>query len=136
MSELVVAPDAEAAIVSHLNTTFSARGDAARASTEIPDPRPDRFVRVQRAGGPRRNAVTDAPVLIFESWDVDSVTASALGRLVEAVVLAVDGTWIGSPSVWVEGVSSSSGVTYFPDPDTALPRYQFTLQLSTVCEVQ
>lgn len=134
MNELVIAPDAEAAIVSHLNAAFATRGDAATASTEIQDPRPDRFVRAQRAGGPRRNLITDSPVMLFECWDVDTVSASELGRTVEAIVLATDGTWIGQQPTWVEDVGSSSGVVYFPDPDTKLPRYQFTIQLFTKCE--
>ncbi|WP_052060116.1 hypothetical protein [Rhodococcoides fascians] len=136
MTELVVAPDAEAAIVSHLNAQLAARNDAATASTVIQDPRPTRFVRTQRVGGPRRNLITDSPVLLFECWDLDTVAASELGRLVEAIVLATDGTWIGTKPVWVDDVGDSSGVVHFPDPDTGLPRYQFTLQLFTVCEAQ
>ena len=135
MSELVVAPDIEAALIHYLNAAFAERQDRATAATEIPDPRPDRLVRLSRAGGSRRNALVDSPVIIFEAWDVDSVRASELGRLTEALVAAADGTWIGSPAVWVNDIASVGGLTYFPDPDTALPRYQFTLQLFTNCEV-
>ncbi|NIL86516.1 hypothetical protein RhoFasGS6_03920 [Rhodococcus fascians] len=140
MSELIVAPDIEAALVQHLNAQFAVRSVGTQfvceAVTEVPDPRPDRLVRVTHAGGPRRNRITDSPVVIFEAWAPTKPAASQLGRLTEALVLATDGTWIGTPPVWIEGAASSGGISYFPDPDTSLPRYQFTLQLFTNCEVQ
>lgn len=134
MSELVAAPDIEAALVAHIRSALTARGAPAHVGTTIPNPRPNRLVRVTRMGGPRRNLVTDAPVVVFEAWEASTVAAYALGSLVESIVLAANGSSIGTKSVWVDDVASVGGLSFFPDPDTSSPRYQFTLQLFTNCE--
>lgn len=133
--ELVVAPDIETALVQHLQSVFDDRGDTARVVTELPEERPDRLVLLYRAGGPRRNRVTDAPVIIAQFWDMTDIAACELGRLSEGLLLAVDGLFIGDPPVWIEDVGITGGLAYFPDPDTTLPRYQLTAQLLTNCEV-
>lgn len=135
MTELVAAPDVEAALVAHIRSALAARDASAHVATTVPNPRPNRLIRVTRKGGPRRNIVTDSPLVVVEAWDVDTVAAFNLGSLVEAIVLASDGFFIGTNSVWVNDVESVGGLSFFPDPDTAFPRYQFTVQLFTNCEV-
>jgi hypothetical protein len=135
VTELVAAPDVEAALVAHIRSVLSTRNDSAHVGTTVPNPRPTRLVRVTRKGGPRRNIVTDSPLVVVEAWDVDTVASFDLGSLVEAIVLASSGSFIGTKSVWVNDAASVGGLSFFPDPDTALPRYQFTVQLFTNCEV-
>lgn len=135
MTELVAAPDVEAALVAHIRSVLSTRNVSAHVGKTVPNPRPTRLVRVTRKGGPRRNLVTDSPLVVVEAWDVDTVASFDLGSLVEAIVLSSSGSFIGTKSVWVNDVASVGGLSFFPDPDTSLPRYQFTVQLFTNCEV-
>ena len=135
MTELVAAPDIEAALVAHVRAALAARGVSAHVGTTVPNPRPTQLVRMTRQGGPRRNIVTDSPLVVVEAWDANTVAAFDLGSLVEAIVLATGGSFIGTKSVWVNDTSSVSGLSFFPDPDTTFPRYQFTVQLFTNCEV-
>lgn len=134
-TELVVAPDIETALSQHFRSILASREDPAVVLTQLPEQRPNRMVLLSREGGPRRNRITDAPVVIVQCWDLIDIDACALGRLIEAAVLATDGEFIGDPGVWIEGVSIAGGLAFFPDPDTTLPRYQMTVQLFTNCEV-
>lgn len=125
--EVVLFPDAEALVVGFLNAELSARGDSARASTRVPAQRPDRFVRVSLAGGTRANLAQDTPMLTFECWDKTSPAASDLCRLVRALVWSMPGRT--DLAAFVFKVVEVGGPQFFPDPNTTLPRYQFTAQL-------
>lgn len=120
MNLTVAFPDVEALCVAYLNRAFIERDDSARTSTQIPADRPDRFVRITRMGGRRINVAMDSPLMVFECWDTTAPDAESLGQLTRALVGAMD-----------EYGSEVGGLAYFPDPDTILPRYQFTVQLFT-----
>ncbi|NKY08944.1 hypothetical protein [Cellulomonas hominis] len=121
--DLTAPPDAEAATVGYLNTELAALGDAARASTRVPNPRPARFVRASLTGTtPRSIAHTDAQVTI-ECWDTDSAAAAELARLVYALMCAMDtpdGHVPQGPDGWV------GGPVYLEDPTAGEPRYVMT----------
>ena len=94
-------------------------------STRIPNPRPDRHVKVTRAGGNRANLVQERPLLIIECWAPDSVAAFNLAAdawqvLDGAEDATVNGVTFGSMSL-------ASPINQ-PDPDTTNPRYTFTAQ--------
>lgn len=133
MSELVVFPDFETALIAHVNDTLYARGISAEvADAKPPKRRPDRMVRISGTGGSRHNIVTDNPSALFECWAPNVLAACDLARAVRAVVDATNGTYIGD--VWIEDVGTSTPVQ-FPDPDWDVPRYQFTAQIFTLGEV-
>ena len=125
--EVILFPDAEALVVSFLNGELTARGDTARVSTRVPTARPDRFVRVSLAGGTRANLAQDAPMLTIECWDKTGVDASDLARLVRALVWSMPGR--DGLTAFVFRVVEVGGLQFYPDPNTTLPRYQFTVQL-------
>lgn len=126
--ELIAFPDMEAVMVAHLTARLVARGDTVLVATNVPSVRPDRLVKVSRTGGVQRWLVRDAAQMTFECWDVNDVAASSLCRIVRAEVSAMarEDTVQG---VIVYSYEELSGPTFFPDPDTRLPRYQFSAAL-------
>lgn len=126
MAEVLVFPDAEAAVVAHLRTGLVAHGWVASVGTKVPSDMPANMVRVIRTGGGRRDLVTESPQITVECWAPDSVKASGLARLTHALMHAAGGSVAGG--VWVRAVEEVGGVQSLPDPDTNKPRYQFTVR--------
>lgn len=132
--ELIAFPDAEAVLVSYLNRELSRRGDAANVSTrhpsdvEVPTRTGHRFVRVTRSGGPRAHIVADGAQMVVQCWDSDEVAAAELLQLVRALVWAMAGTDVDG--TWVYRVQEFSGPVNYPDPDTDMPRYQISMNVS------
>ncbi len=113
--------DVEGAYVMHLRPLLG----GASVATRTPNPLPARHVRVTRAGGNRADLVQERPLLIFECWAADSVTAFTLASDTWGHVAATAGTVVAG--VPVSGVALSSPINN-PDPDSAAVRYQFTCQ--------
>lgn len=123
MNEVITFPDAEALTVQYLLTV----GTGAHISSDVPDPRPDLLVTVLRAGGTRRNLISDSPMLIVQAWASTKGAAHDLCQLVRAHIHAMAGTKVNG--VWAYKVTEVGGPAYLPDPDTNTPRYQITVQL-------
>jgi hypothetical protein len=99
-------------------------------STRVPKERPSApFVRLTRVGGPRRDRVTDQPMVVVEVWGPDEVSVGELAERVRAHVFALEQTQTAHG--WVRTVREVGGLQSFPDPVTGSPRYQFTVQLDT-----
>lgn len=113
---MFVYPDAEGLVISYLNSRLDAS-----VSTKF---REGRHVRVSRAGGPEMNRVMDQPMLTIGCYDDSTVSAAGLAQTTRALLKE-------SPQHvdFIRGYSETGGPMSFPDPDTALPRYQFTIQL-------
>lgn len=132
--EVVVFPDAEALLVAYLEPELAARALPARVSTKHPtdikhpSPTSGRYVRVSRVGGPRENLVTDGAQMLLECWSDTESDAAELCKLARALVWAMDGQQIAG--VWVRRVQEFSGPVNLPDPDTTMPRYQVSMNLS------
>lgn len=110
--------DVEGDLITLLGTT------AVPVSTLVPNPRPAKFIRVSRAGGDRRNLIQEQPLVIVECWADTSVGAFTIAQDAWSEIDAEYGDDAGLTSpVW------------FPDPDTAQARYQFTVNLFASLEV-
>lgn len=130
MTEVVVFADAEAAAVSYLAPALAARGDTATVATRF---REGRHVRVSRVGGVSPNLITDSAMLLFECYDVAEMDASSLARLARGLIWAVPGQTVDG--TFIRRCVEVGGPQFYPDPDTTLPRYQFTAQLDIRGEV-
>lgn len=119
MTELITFPDVEALCVTALNGFLT----DCKASTKVPNPRPDKLVLVTCIGGIRRNVGIDAPVVLFECWSTDEVSAQELGARVRAFVYSMD-----------EYGYEGSRLVNNPDSETNLPRYQFQAGLFLAAE--
>lgn len=124
MSELIIFPDVEALLVRVLPALVGVP-----VATRVPTPRPASFVRVKRVGGPRRDYVTEEPLVVVECWAETEPDASDLGRRAQAHVFALGQT--DSAGDYVRAVREVGGLQAFPDPVSKSPRYQFTVQLQT-----
>lgn len=91
---------------------------------EAPDPRPERFVTVERTGGEASLGV-DRPMLAVQAWGKSSEDASALAL---AARDALVGDFWELPEVCRCSVSS---IYRFPDPDSRQARYQLDVEAVT-----
>ena len=121
---------AEELLVAWLQARLTALGDTAHVTTSRATDSPQRLVRLMRAGGTLRNYVEDWPIVIFEAWDQDDSAAEQLARLVREEVTSLDNEPVGGAYLtWMDEIG---GLTFFPHPDTEMPRYQTTQQLKLV----
>ncbi|WP_069164910.1 hypothetical protein [Nocardia altamirensis] len=126
MTELVVYPGIEALVVAYLSRQLTARADKAIVATRIPNPRPDRLVRVTAAGGGDDRLVLSSRLVITECWDTSEPAAADLAELCHALLLAARRD-PAEPQIR-HAVTVGAPVNH-PDPDTRHPRYQFTISL-------
>lgn len=124
MAEMLVTPDAEAAAVTFLRSKLGTLTD--RVATKVPATMPNRMVKVSLTGGTRINVATDTVQLTVECWGPDEPTTSQLARTAQGHMFSA--AWTSAGGVFVRRVDSVGGVQFFPDPDTAKPRYQFTVR--------
>ena len=120
MTEAIIFPDIEAALVSYLEPVLGVP-----VSTKIRGEYP--FVRIHRVGGPRVNLVTERPLVTFEAWATQTVDASDLARRTRALVGALEQSYVSG--AWVRGVTEVVGLMEYDDPLTETPRYTFTVQM-------
>ncbi|WP_051432594.1 hypothetical protein [Promicromonospora kroppenstedtii] len=125
MTDAVIFPDVEALLLAYLKPLVA----PVKVVTKVPAARPASFVKLVRVGGPRRDRVTDRPMVVFQAWGPDSVAASELARRVHAHVYALAQT--STPQGYVSAVNEVGGLQYFPDPESGQDCYQFTAQLQT-----
>ena len=124
MAELLITPDVEVAAVAFLRSGLGSLAD--KVATKVPATMPASMVRVSLTGGSRRDVASDTAQLTVECWAGDEPTASTLARTAQALMFSTAGTTAGG--VFVRRVETVGGVQFFPDPDTAKPRYQFTVR--------
>jgi len=124
MGEVLVTPDVEAAAVVWLRNGLGSLAD--KVATRVPKAMPAKMVRVSLTGGSRIDVATDVAQLTVECWAVDEPAASNIARTAQALLFSAAGMTAGA--VFVRRVDSVGGVQFFPDPDTAKPRYQFTVR--------
>ena len=122
----VIFGDIEVALADHLASGLADRGVVVPVQMDVPNPRPDRFVRLVRVGGTQSNLVTDRPRIVLECWDTLGIGASELACLVRALVSAPAPGYMSG--IWVDKVIDM-GMAYSPDPGTNLPRYLVTAEL-------
>lgn len=125
MTQAIVFPPAVATTLDYLRAQLAGTGDSTtRAVHEIPDPRPDQFVRVLRTGGARHTIVSDAAQLTIECWAQRPDLAEALAQKIRALVNAMPtrSTWV--PVYLVE---EASGPAELPDPISNQARYTWTV---------
>lgn len=99
-------------------------------ATRIPNPRPIEFGKVSRIGGVKPNQFMEAPLLLVEAWATDEVSAFDLCADAWHVFdrLSREGGYLGD--AWVSVCSPASPISYY-DSSTGLPRFQFTVNLTT-----
>lgn len=123
MADLVLSPDAEAAVISHLASALTVP-----VSQSVQNPRPASFVTVRRTGGFRSDVVVDAAQLTVEAWAASPADAHDLCQLARGHCHAMVGTVVAG--VAVSAVAEFAGPGYLPDPESRQPRYSMTLSMT------
>ncbi|MFJ8760845.1 hypothetical protein [Streptomyces cyaneofuscatus] len=122
----VLMPDAVAVITAYLRERLAAHGTPVPVASHVPNPRPARFVRVERIGGAATSPVTDRPRLDIEAWGADEGDAHDLVQLCRAVLGAARGryqaTTLARPA--------TGGPQWLPDKESGQPRYVFTFDVT------
>jgi hypothetical protein len=110
--------DAEAVIIEHLDTALTVP-----VAGRVPDPRPPRFVRVERLGGGRETRVSDAARVAVEAWAATDADAAVLLNTARQALFDAEGTLFG--------VDEYGGPTRLPDPYSNMSRYtaSFTVRV-------
>lgn len=93
-------------------------------TTEVPNPRPDRFITIERTGG-ISDRWQDRPQVAIQCWAKSRWEAEELASRVK--------TWVNEvlryhPQVSRVGVGWSYN---FPDPDSRQPRFQVLVDFRT-----
>lgn len=118
--EWVVLPDVEQFVVLALQQGLPRIGlGSVHVGTQIPNPRPNTFVRIIRAGGTQESLVSEQAWIIVEAYDPIEFDASHLLAVCRAILHAQDGPLFGTFEV--------SGPVNLPDPTTSQVRYTQTL---------
>lgn len=125
MVEIVLFPDAIAAVIDYLAAQLAARSNTTPVYSRVPTTRPATFVRVLRTGGPRRNLVVDDAQITVEAWAASDAAAHDLAQLCRGILLAAPGD-----AALVRDVQELGGPALQPDPDSETPRYVFSLVFS------
>lgn len=127
MSDVVAFPDIETVMVGWFTAVLPGYGVDVPVSTQVPNPRPPRFVRVLRTGGPERNLVVDGAQVTIECWDTSTPAAAATARIVRAVLAAARNVTTPSGDL-IYGTTEFAGPALLPDiSDHA--RYSWTVQV-------
>ncbi|MEU0675478.1 hypothetical protein ABZ330_21805 [Streptomyces sp. NPDC006172] len=122
----VLMPDAVAVVADYLRTRLAGRGITVPVGSRVPSPRPARFVRIERIGGPSDSPVTDRPRLDVHCWGADEGNAHDLMQVCRALLGAARGrhgeTTLARPA--------TGGPQWLPDPQSGQARYAFTLDIT------
>lgn len=115
--------DIEAVLVAHLGAALGCR-----VATEVPNPRPERLVKVTRTGGARVERVVDTSTVVVEVWPPPTTRSPAEMALdAQQALWALEGHEVGG--VFVVAVECRNPVC-MPDPDTDAARYVMTAEVT------
>ncbi|MCX4606991.1 hypothetical protein [Streptomyces mirabilis] len=115
-----------AIVRAYLRDALVDRGTDVPVGTRVPDPRPARFIRLERVGGARLDLITDRPRIDVHCWGDSEEAATDLAGLARALLLAMPG-WRG---VAAYDVAEVGGPNTLPDPESEQPRVAFAVEVS------
>lgn len=97
----------------------------APAYAQVPDPRPDAFLTVERTGGIATIGI-DSPTVAVSAWAASAYDASQLALKVRDAMLLEA---VEIPQI--RHVDVGSGPCSAPDPDSRMQRYQAVFNMVT-----
>jgi hypothetical protein len=118
----IVFPDVEAMLVGWVPSVLPVL-----CSTRVPNPRPSRWVRIVRTGGPSTMLVVDQAQITVECWNDDIVGASDDARTLRAALRGLQASTVGD--VQVVRVREWGGPANLPDAHSSQPRYTWTVSI-------
>lgn len=124
MAEVILFPDVEGLLADYLRAELGSRPGYTdmSVSTKIPNPRPERFVRVMRTGGSTPSLVVDDATILVEAWANKESDAVALAQLCRGLMRVLDVV----SGVQFYRVDTFSAPANLPDPNSGQVRYTAT----------
>lgn len=127
MPEIVLFPDATAALTSFLRAELPDYISGVTVGSAVPNPRPDTFVTVRRVGGVAVNRVVDGAFLAVECWGSHDAEAHDLAQICRGLIHSLSGTTYDTFTFY--RVLEVGGPVNLPDPDSDQSRYTATYQV-------
>lgn len=119
----IAAPDWRRAVQVHLTGQLSVP-----VSSDIPEPRPVEFVTLLGTGGPGRAGVVQYGVTVmYRGWGATEPAAWDVASAARSALLGMDETTVSGVQFY--RVREAGGLASMPDPVSAQPRWQGTVQL-------
>jgi hypothetical protein len=128
VSAPLIFPDVAEIAVKVSVAGLDALGLSVPVGTRVPSPRPPEFVRISRAGGTRRNLVTEDARIAVEAWAQAAEDAADLAEAVRSILHSIRGTVVDGVPIY--RVDDAEGLADDPDALSDQPRYQFALSLT------
>lgn len=104
---------------------FNAQPGIPEAFMDVPNPRPPKFLTVERVGGDQAD-VRDRPIVSVQVWDESRWKASETALIIADFLRGLALIHPNVARVTVESVYNN------PDPDSEQPRYQVNTSMTTV----
>lgn len=131
MAEVIVFPDAVAAVAELLRTAIPGTHTAAVIPKDRKTPENlggrTEFVTLTRTGGVSSDKVVDNTQITVDSYAGTGAAAHDLAQLVRAHLHAAEGTTVSGTQIY--GVSEFGGPSWIPDSLSGHPRYRQTFQV-------
>jgi hypothetical protein len=121
-SEVITFTSSEAMAVTWLNGKL---GSGVGVATKVPDPRPEKLVKVTATGAHRLDLAYREAQLTFECWATEETDAEDIAELVHAHMKAAEGETING--AFVRRVNTVGGPVNSPDPESQTARYLVTV---------
>lgn len=118
---MLAVPNVETTLVTLFNADSTITSLGLVASLSVPNPRPARFITVERTGGPV-GRFQDKPTVAVQTWAQSRYEASELSRQVACVLMG----FRFQPHIFNVNVQSNYNN---PDPDSGQARYQIVADL-------
>lgn len=96
----------------------------------IPSPRPARFLRLLRVGGPALNRAVDRPLFSVEAWAGTEGSALELAQAARDAALEGLSGRHADPAAVVHRVEEAAGPGVLPDPTTGQSRSVFQISFT------
>lgn len=99
--------------------------------TQVPDPRPVRFIRTLRTGGFRRDRITDVARITFECWNDKSTSAERDVQTVRDLFSRSRGDYLVTAGTRykIHDVEEVAGPADYSDIASGSARYTITLEI-------
>lgn len=117
-----VFPDATTSVIAYLSGKIT----SIPVVGLVPNPRPEKFIRVERLGGPRETRVSEAARIAVEAWAKKEDDAALLLNQARSWLFDVEGNLFGADEY--------GGPVRLPDPTTDMARYtaSFTIRVRAI----
>ena len=119
----VVHIDAVDAVQAILNTGLPLINENPLVVSRVPDERPDRFWRVDRAGGEPNTPITDQPRMVIECWSPTEAVGAQDAAIAWAILRSYRNSVVDSYQI---GRVDGGSIANFPDPLSHQPRHVLT----------